>query len=514
MKKDRFLLVHNISEDNLDRVMDLGGMVCPSLAFITPDSKFSYYGAITLIADSSLADPQEQPVFDADIFSPRYPDKKVEVSRERADAYLRNIVDKINSRYGTSIGNIEISGLCSYFYENDKRALKDYFYNDNLLVLMASEKHGVKIEQEVVPICFRNRFSEIKEVREFVSRLNGDFDKIVDSQGELLDIIDKHYDRVLASNNLSRVAKIFAGNESRKIKDMIFNGEFFGFSDNDSLSTDFKANPPRNKYLSGSTLSISKSIDKIRGEKPFTSESISEIVNDVFKNIVSREYFCKVIEKGVYAGGIKKVDYNLSNILREMKSKLRSEGSFYLGVGNLKSLVAKRYRHMDSIREDVGRIVGQSVYEGAMDEISGRLRDIISRVIESDGLDKIGNVMDRFHFVGSAVFDYVQSKGNIDNVFSRAVSSDRELKRDFAELIKDLKNVPSVYFEAKIQRIVCLDEFHTAVIPSSTPKEIVSGLVERGLKIKKYNEPDERLNILSSMMLSGKVKEVDVSMGM
>lgn len=512
MKKDRFLLVHNISEDNLDRVMDLGGMVCPSLAFITPESKFSYYGAITLIADSSLADPQEQPVFDADIFSPRYPDKKVEVSREKAEAYLCNLVDEINNRNGTSVGNVEINGLCSYFYENDKRALKDYFYNDNLLVLIASEKHGIKIEQEVVPICFRNRFSEIKDVREFVSRLNGDLDKIVDSQAELLDIIDKHYDRILASDNLSRVAKIFAGNESRKIKDMILNRESFGFSDNESLSTDFKANSPRNKYLSGSTLSISKSIDKIRGGKPFSSESISEIVNDVFKNIVSREYFCKVIEKGEYAGGIRKVDYNLKNILREMKSKLRSEGSFYLGVGNLKSLVAKRYRHMDSIRGDVGRIVEQSVYEGAMDEISSRLRDIISRVVESGCLNNFGNVMDRFHFVGCAVFDYVQCKGKIDNVFSRAVSADRELKKDFAKLINDLKGVPSVYFEAKIQRIVCLEEFHTAVIPSSTPKEIVSGLVERGLKIKKYNKPEERLDILNSMILSGKVKEVGVSM--
>lgn len=516
MKKDKFLLVHNISEANLDRVMELGGMVCPSLAFITPKSEFSYYGDITLIADNSLADPQEQPVFDTDIFSPVYPDKKVEVSREKAINYLSGVVEKINLRNGTSVGRREIDDLCVYFYENDKRSLKDYFYDNDLLVLIAAERQGIKIEQEVVPIFFRNRFSEIKDVRDFVLGLNGDADKIAESQVQLIEIIDRHYDRVLSDGGLSRVAKIFAGNESRRIKSMISNGEFFGFSDIDALSSDFKSNSPQSKYLSGHTLSISKSIDLIRGEKPFSKELISEIVDDIFGNIVSKEYFCKVIESGEYAGGIRKVDYNLKNILREMKSKLRDERNHYLGIGNLRSLVAKRYRNMDSIRGDVDRIVGREKFEEMMDDVSEKIKGIIKRVIDSDSNrdNKLGNMVDKIHYVGFCIFDYVKSRGNVDNIFTKEMLMDRELKKDFSEIIRELKCLPSIYFEAKVQRVVYLEEFHTAVIPVDTPENIVSGLAERGLSIKKYNEQEERLNILNSMMLGGKVKELDLSIGM
>lgn len=515
MKKDKFLLVHNISEANLDRVMDLGGMVCPSLAFITSKSEFSYYGKITLIADSSLADPQEQPVFDADIYSPIYPSKKVEVSRERANEYLGEIVEKINLRNGTSFGEREINALCAYVYENDKRCLKEFFYDNDLLVLMAAERQGMKVEQDLVPVSFRSQFSEIKEVREFVLRLNGALDRIIESEKELLDIIDRHYDQILSNDELSRISRIFAGNESRRVKEMISNGESFGISKNDLLSMDFKYSSSESDYLSGYTLSTSKSIEEIKSKKPFSRELISEMVDDLFKNIVSKEYFNKLIEKGEYAGGTRKVEYNLKNILREMKSKLRNEKSHYMGIGNLKSLVAKRYRHIDSIRNDVDKIVGEQVYVEKMSEISERIKGIIERVVDADSgrENSLVNVLDKMHCVGDFIFDYIACKGNVDNAFSRAISNDSKLKKDFTKIIKDLKELPSVYFEAKIQRIVYLEEFHTAVIPYETPEYIVSGLIERGLNIKKYNEPDERLNILNSMMLGGKVKELDLSIG-
>lgn len=79
------LAVHNLSAANVRNIVKLGGLPYPSLAIINTDvSSFDNYGEITLVADKSLIDPARKGsrVFNADVYSPRYPAVEYEFTPE------------------------------------------------------------------------------------------------------------------------------------------------------------------------------------------------------------------------------------------------------------------------------------------------------------------------------------------------------------------------------------------------------------------------------------------------
>lgn len=74
-------VVHNLSIANLRHALKVGGLPVPSLAVIRADlSGFDSFGEVTLIANPDLIDPQKNKaskVFNADVYSPRYPTVKI-----------------------------------------------------------------------------------------------------------------------------------------------------------------------------------------------------------------------------------------------------------------------------------------------------------------------------------------------------------------------------------------------------------------------------------------------------
>ena len=94
--EDRFSLaprnlvtVHNLSADNLRHAIKVGGLAVPSLGIIRSDlSRFGSFGEITLVARPELVDPQvnrDSKVFNADVYSPRYPYVRLVFKQSQAD---------------------------------------------------------------------------------------------------------------------------------------------------------------------------------------------------------------------------------------------------------------------------------------------------------------------------------------------------------------------------------------------------------------------------------------------
>ena len=72
----KLVAVHNLFSENLAHAIELGGLACPSLAIIRDDIPFDGFGDITLIAPKDMANPRKHPVFDADVYSVRYPPQR------------------------------------------------------------------------------------------------------------------------------------------------------------------------------------------------------------------------------------------------------------------------------------------------------------------------------------------------------------------------------------------------------------------------------------------------------
>lgn len=72
---DPLITVHNISEENLNKSLDLGGFAVPSLGITKQRTPYQGFGEITLIGTRDMIDPEKgTPVFSQDIYSKMFPD--------------------------------------------------------------------------------------------------------------------------------------------------------------------------------------------------------------------------------------------------------------------------------------------------------------------------------------------------------------------------------------------------------------------------------------------------------
>ena len=94
--------IHNLSLRKLRFAQTIGGLPCPSMAYVRSDTPMQEFGDITLVAGKPLANPAQTKlnVFDADIYSSRFP----ELTWEMDDGALARILEpaqRIANQIGT-----------------------------------------------------------------------------------------------------------------------------------------------------------------------------------------------------------------------------------------------------------------------------------------------------------------------------------------------------------------------------------------------------------------------------
>ena len=71
-KKD-LIAYHNISQDNLDKVIQLGGLAVLSIAITKKETDFSNFGNITLLMPQDVVNSKETPVYTRDAWTWVFP---------------------------------------------------------------------------------------------------------------------------------------------------------------------------------------------------------------------------------------------------------------------------------------------------------------------------------------------------------------------------------------------------------------------------------------------------------
>ena len=71
-KKD-LIAYHNISQANLDKAIQLGGLAVPSIAVTKKETDFSNFGDITLLMPQDVVNPKETPVYTRDAWTGVFP---------------------------------------------------------------------------------------------------------------------------------------------------------------------------------------------------------------------------------------------------------------------------------------------------------------------------------------------------------------------------------------------------------------------------------------------------------
>jgi len=386
------IALHNLSAENILHAEELGGLAMPSLAVTKKNVPFEGYGEITMIANRDLVDPKNRraKVFDADIYSPRYPQMQRDFSRAKFEKAYDPIAEELA---------------------------------DNI---RGDDSYSAKSLVEKVDKYKGQRWTYANTVMDQGSR-DRDFE----------------YDPVLMY--------AFA-----KEKGIDFKGTLKGLQD------------------------VVRSGDN-RAEH---HDYVMRFLNDTTER--------KKIFKGYTASGYRRyADYNLQNILREMKKELRGGEGFNYGAGSVRSKVAKKFTSVEQMKKAENKIVSKEDIKARKEDYQARLSEIASEIAETRKSKPGYSDQNPFMAMDNAVEGIMEGikrrnvRGELES-YGFDVSDD--VMEKINNYIADIKDAPSEYFEAKISGVVELQEFSGAVIPKTTGKSVRAVLDKHGIPYVEYDE--------------------------
>lgn len=245
-----------------------------------------------------------------------------------------------------------------------------------------------------------------------------------------------------------------------------------------------------------------------------TQDKLREAVDDADVEAWVRGQLHGVLgEPGIYNGKERFTDsgrrrsfrethgaYTAENIVKAMnQADARGEG--YLGVGakGILSVATPRYKSVDAIHADEGRLqnMPEEEYNRLLQELDKRIEGIISNVQKTSGS------YDMDEIAGLLMENAGKNAAHIQRKFrDQGYNINNSLAEEIEKMYRQAAEMPTGYFEAKPQRVVPFGEAVAIIAPDSTPKQEIEA-VERatGTNVILYKEGDDeqRLKILNGL---------------
>ena len=209
------------------------------------------------------------------------------------------------------------------------------------------------------------------------------------------------------------------------------------------------------------------------------SNEYQEFIDTLFEEIDPVE---KLFKGFTYSGSRKYQTHTLENVVKTMKSEMKSGEGFLYGIGTVRSKVAQKYTTLNQIKKDRNKITSSKNIQKIKSEFDDRWSDFIEK---GTGGFSVG---DSRSFT-EAVIDGIKRK-NIEAEL-KAYGYNTDIVPDLVQFLNEIKDAPSEYFEVKVQRAVDLNEFTGALVPNDTDKRVIDVLKKNGLKIVTYNPETE-----------------------
>lgn len=504
---DKNLVVtHGISVDKLEKVLKLGGLPVPSIAISKIDEPLENFGAIKLVGTKEIINPELRSsnlVYDRDIWSkrlprPEYKNAKLADVRKFRDKFEKyfvradntsvlygSITDPlVNSRYpAQAIEAFQNSdGAKLYYIENilgDRIDVPKYDRAkrilDNLTLFVEADEQFIKEISEIdvnIDNVDKLRKEVEKPIRDLINRY--DFTKKY----------GKYADKIKQESENHYFSEKFKGSD---ITYMIRSAkEYLRMLKDDSIRygvDNMALNSVLEKY-------------KLYDNQDYMDWSEKQITD------LLGEPRVKV--------GNKLLPWTVENITSAMiKGRTIGTESDSISIGKIIASGAKRFSNLESIREEGKRLQTQKQSEEQTDQLGNDMymlaEDIINAAELSDNYSNVDMVL-------LSLQEGVSKKSITEDGFEKLLNKNldifakypRDLLKRGVDLIKQTKDIVRFYFEAKPQRVVSLNEFAGAVVPTDERyNEISAKLSDRGLYVVRTDNLQD--GILNIENLSGNV---------
>lgn len=479
------MTVHNISQENLVRVNDLGGLAVPSLGITSANNPFTTFGDITLIGTRGMVDPASGvPVFSQDAYSRRFPrpDWSQSVNKEAANRFI----DDFTKAAEESGNRGEASSLSHKLKTSPDRGdvAREFARSTTARTKFLREK-GVSVEPELTYPYRPNAFDAFV-MHDFVRVFNdpGTAPGSVEKQRALSEV----YADAVERN--PEAAGRFAVRRAQNVRD----GKMIDWSLLSSFAAKYE-NLVRNEARA----------DQARVNDVLTRQKIDAEIekrSDAFGNWVEKKIAPLFGEPKVRVGR-KLLPMTLENVVRSMTSRSvrNEEKTLTTGPGKVRAAAARRFDSIEDIQKERGRIASTADVAASNADIDARMQAF--REQASSGYEG-ANPLFSYDAAMNALVDAAKARGKVTPERVKAALRSNGIKPtdDVASLgasiLEDVRKAITDYFEAKPQRSVSLGEFVGAVVPEGTSPDVVKILTDAGLEVRTAS-PDNRVSAASKL---------------
>ena len=496
--RPRLQALHNLSIENLVFADRIGGLAVPSVAVTTEGQGMSGFGGITLIGQRDLVDPAFEPVFDADAYSPRFPEPDWPKARTKD-------TQKVVDRFRAISRKFDDWQLTDQIWDNAVNRPNPMKTVQHMLTSQPAraaflETLGITIEPVMRDKTVEAKwitqpaFAKYRENPSLVKQLNANDDAAMLEMGQAVKAaIEQQF------------GQIQAGDENEPVLRAVMKDNIDDFVD-----------PATGKIHFGRTMRIERSLDALGKQevnRTATDEKLDEAMagkESAFKDWIESQILPLYGEPTLKVKG-RKVPYTLDNIVEAMTGRVRGrEDTATFGEGTARAAISKRFKNLEEMRKAAAaQVMDENAVSEARDKAQALLKSWREEVSNYTTLTNYRGAPDIWAALAGAMKALAKWAKNGRTASSMAVALRTEGFKDVpAEVIEQgmeagqaWLNAPVPYFEAKPQRAVRLTEFAGAVIPETAPAGVAAILDKHGIKHRTYPEHNnaERTRITAEL---------------
>ena len=494
--------VHNLTAENLQEALELGGMPSPSIAVVKAQEGHTKYGPISLVFNSDTIDPmvnRANRIYGSDAWTPSRPNVEFEVNYDA----MRDFESKVDSASkdafeGKFANSAALQRLGIEETSSSDRAELAQRLEENTAVQLAYlEAKGKTVEP--VYKTERDQFDSLgndtlEKVIEHIGAdeikaafEGGDFDQLDQLADKAADALEEKYThgQLEGQNRRWQMRIDKMRNDNR--------GRLYGMLEHAyKMLTDTNAGKQ--------AMDVEATREAIRQEAP--AEDVKNWVYDQLGNVLG--------QKGIRNGkdrftpaGIKRSfaqlhnSYTLENLVAAMNAQnARGQDTWGLSASTLMSTATAEYQNLDEVRADKGRLqqMPEEEYKALLEKADDQISDILDK-LRRETTPHADNSFEEREILGGILMRAAQGKQTAAAIGKAFAKEGYTIGKDTAQMILNLyKNVaaiPTGYFEAKPQRAVGFDEVRAAILPDNTSSTLIDSLKETGIDVKLYKAGDD-----------------------
>ena len=485
----------------------------PSIAIVKAKDGHGKFGEISLVFGKDTIDPEimrSNKVYSGDAWTPTYPRVEYKPNEKVLSSIKKRIYELVPYEVRSELGSVSLDtdNATAFLNRNSGSIWQTFKSNDSMKYAYLKE-NGVDIS---LPMKEGNlyQYGEVSNdaVRYFSGKLVNGLESLDRFQNmsakELLQ--EKELKEAVADTmNFDVLRTTEPGTE-----------EYVSYKQNPEFTSDNVSYRDIDQLLSATrtllNYGVQETIDR-DAARNLISDSIDQVayekwLKELFSNVVEKEGIRNNKDYFTSSGNRRSFEAlhyenNLENVIKAMKeSGEKGIGSF--GTGSIFGASATEFGSIDDIKKAEGRLVklSQEEYDSIRDGFSDRFFELASSIPVNR--NSFSAMDDAANMLIEAVARY-KTKSGMDSYLRREskgwANYNQYVLDDLLELVRDIRQMPTEYFEAKPGRAVGFDEVSAAVIPDNSSEELKTMLAERGISYVEYKSGDDqsRTDVLNSI---------------